>query len=152
LIIDLFDTITTTNCRTHEDIANSSALIKSAQEACEVLTLIRTPEIADEYGWTVPHVPRGRPAPGDVYRYMAVGLNGEVLTPSDIQLVRRGALSTMTTIFSQTRNEANALRLTIPMVADAAYKKRARDMAKVLDGISVQADLEAQRLEALLAS
>lgn len=151
LINKLFDAITNTNCLSREDIAISGGFNNTA-EVDEALTAIRQPDIAEEYGWTVPHARRGRPRDGDLYRYLVVGLNGEVLSDADVNVIQDGTQSTVRSIAAQTRNQANALRLTRPAVFDKTYRKWALDTSKILDGISTQAQLEADRLGVILAT
>ena len=150
LITDLFDTITTHDCRTHEEISAASKML-TMDGVAQALAWIRDPAISAHYGWSVPHAPRGRPAATDQYRYFVVGLSGQVLNSDDIRMIRRGALSTVRQIVVETRNEAHALRLSSPMVGDKHYKKWSMDTAKILDGISTQAEMEVARLQTLLA-
>ena len=151
LITKLFDAITGYNCLSREDIMVNGGF-DTLPEVDEALMTIRQPDVAEEYGWTVPHARRGRPRDGEQYRYLVVGLNGEVLSDEDVNLVQEGTQSTVRAIAAQTRNQANALRLTRPAVFDKSYRKWALDTSKILDGISVQAQLEADRLGVILAA
>lgn len=144
LIEQLFDALANYDCLTHEDIAFHGGM--TIPDVGYALSLVRHPDLAVMYGWTVPHVPRGRPAEGQRYRYRLVGLAGEVLDAEDIGLIRAGALSTLRAISSETRNEAHALRLSALMVPEPKYKKWAKQTATILDGVSASASLEVERL------
>lgn len=146
----LFDALTTTNCLTREDIAIAGGFV-SVPAVDAVLGWIRNPDIAAVKGWTVPHVRRGRPYGGQNYRYMVVDpAGGQALDPEAILLIKEGTLSTVRQVSTASRNQAEALRMTVPISIDKKYKKWARDIATVLDGVSVQASLEAERLAAII--
>ena len=81
-----------------------------------------------------------------------VGLNGQVLNQNDIRVVREGARSTVRTISSETRNLANALRVARTVVLDRDFRRWANGTAVILEGISMQATLEADRLDVALAA
>jgi hypothetical protein len=147
--VALFDTITKFNCQTRFDIRDASnGTLPTAPSVDEALTYVRKPNVAARLGWTVPHVRRGRPRFGQAYRYLVAGLNGQPLRPEDIALIREGTLSTVRQISTETRNQANALRMSVATSTDRKYQRWARDTATVLDGISVSARQQADILTA----
>lgn len=145
----LFDAITTTNCLTYGDIAAAGGF-SSVEGVSEALVLIRTPWIATDYGWTVPHVRRGRPRPEQDYRYIVVDPAGPTLSMDDTSLVQEGTLSTARQVSTEMRNVAEILRRTVPVAADASSRRWATATATILDGVAVQTELEADRLETIL--
>ena len=150
VIQKLFDALTNNDCASQEDIRIAGGF-GTVAEVAEALSWIRHPDLAKHYGWTVPHVPRGRPQPGVARRYIVVGLHGSILSKQDIRRIREGALSTTRLISNTARNEANALRTSAAMLGfDPKARKAARDTATILDGVAVQTRLDADRMQAIL--
>jgi hypothetical protein len=131
---DLFDAITSTICRTYDDIG--AVTTWGNNKVALVLSMIRRPEIAAEQGWTVPHVPRG---PGDDHLYQVVFANGgNNLDPEEQAAVKAGAVSTLRTVATQSENEAHALREASRYVGPTAAR-RLRRVALAQEGVAAMA-------------
>ncbi len=98
-----------------------------------------------------PPRPRGCPSPFDTYRYVVVGIAGQVLSDEDIRVIQSGALSTGRLV-AATMNLAHTLRTAATVSIDKDYNKWAKDSARILEGMSTQASLEVDRVMARLAA
>jgi hypothetical protein len=139
----LFDALTTDPpCTSHQDIADRTGWPLAT--VADALRYIRSPWVSSEWGWTVPHQPRG---PGE-HLYLAVLLEGDrQLDEAETIATMAGARSTSYSVATMSRNEAHAMR-TIAQYVEPAVARLARQTAKALDGASAMAEQMAERLAA----
>ena len=145
-------------CRTREEIVlashsvNPTKPFRNVPEVDKALELIRDPDVSDHYGWTVPHVPRGLPANGTVYRYLIIlkGSKGS-LSAHDTKIVQSGMASTSRLVSTTCDRLSHILSDSATTTLDPTVAKWCRDTASVLAGISTQAELEANRVEQHMA-
>jgi hypothetical protein len=132
-IEQLFDVLTSSSCTTQEEIATrahwSTAKVKL------VLAQIRRPAVADEWGWTVPHVSRGR----SEHEYRVVLTEDPQSIPLDEMLGHLwGAVSTLAAIGTEGANEAHALQAVGQHVP--RFRNFLRNVARAFDGASAMAE------------
>jgi hypothetical protein len=100
----LFDVLTDYTCTSRYDIAAIAGWPVPTVDG--VLHEIRKPDVAADWGWTVPHVPRGT----GVHLFQVVDGTGR-MTADEHNHVRGGAVSTLRVMASHGENEGNALRV-----------------------------------------
>lgn len=152
----LHDILTTYECNTRDEILTCSAgAFSNIPEVDMALEWIRDPAIAAYYGWTVPHVPRGRPQVGQTYRYFILTV-GQPVTQEDTLRQLVGGMSVCRSMETSTSRLAYACR-TSALTQLSKNKKMFTQWAEVLEGISAQAALqhghfttEAERIVATL--
>lgn len=140
-IEELFDAITNYTCTSRADVAAAAGW--PVWKADRILHRIRRPEVAIEWGFTVPHVPRGTGA----HLFQAIAPDDESLSLEEQIHARKGGRSTALAVGHQARNEAHALRMCAHHV-DAPVARLLRRTATVLDGAAEMALDVADKLDA----
>jgi hypothetical protein len=141
-IIILFDLLTSgPHVGSHDDIAHETGWPR--WKVGQVLAAIREPDRSNEWGWTIPHVPRGR---GD-HTYQVVP-TGEVWTFTDDEVLahRYGALSTLRVLATEGANEAHALRALARQLTGKT-RRRLNLTADAYTGASAMAEQAAEILQ-----
>jgi hypothetical protein len=147
-VMAVFNAVANNRCATYQDIADHSEM--NLADVSNTLVYLRKPENALQFGFTIPHVKRGRPGidwnTGEDIdrRFVVVGLDGAVLEPEDRNLVRLGCWATMGHTTTMCYNESHALSLAAKMAPDRLTKTLFNRAAKTLDFI---ADTMAEALE-----
>lgn len=101
----LFDALTDYECTSRRDIATVTGWTPARVD--NVLHYVRRPDVAADWGWTVPHVPRGTGR----HLFQVVEVNGNAALDADeSEHLRAGAISTLRLMASSGENEGNALR------------------------------------------
>lgn len=132
----LFDVLP---CATHAEIAERTGW--TTGKVARILGRIRNPEVSAEWGWTVPHAPRGT---GE-HLYQVVLLDEpQNFTSDEVIAFKEGAHSTLSVIATQGENEAHALR----QVAMHLPRERQRlnRVARALSGAAAMAEEARERI------
>lgn len=136
----LWDTLTDYRCTSHADIA--SVTDWPMWKVGQMLAYIRYPANAQEWGWTVPHVPHGR---GDHWYQVILTENNGPLDEEQVLYINEGAVSTLRHTETMGMNEAHALR-TAATHAPAADARRMRRTAQAFEGAAAMAGDMAEKL------
>lgn len=132
-IEELFAAVMDHRCESRYDIADITGW--NVGKVSTVLAVLRRPEIAEEWGWTVPHVPRGV---GE-HLYQVVEVEGPVLGEDEMQFLREGASSTLALTATQNENQAHALRLAAQAAPTPAESRVLRRVATASEGLAAMA-------------
>lgn len=136
---ELFDVLTGNRCESHADIARLAGWPSWKPGA--VLSHVRTH--SDEWGFTIPHVARGV---GE-HLYQVVSLESGTLDADETEHIRKGAVSTLSMVATESMNEVAALNVTARHVPMRVARKMRRT-AKMLEGAAVMAEDARETLEA----
>lgn len=140
-VTDLFYALTENRCRSYDDIGEATEWTND--KVARILVHIRQPEVAEEWGWTVPHVPRGR---GDHW-FQVVMIDGSPLDEEQRLFIKEGAISTLRHTEAMGLNEAHALRMAAKLAGPGT--KHAQSLvrtAKALEGAAAMAGDMAEQL------
>lgn len=143
-ITDLFDALTDYHCTSYEDIGNVTGWNNT--KVGSILTAIRKPETAQEWGWTVPHVERGT----GVHWFQVISIEGGVLDDEQLLEIQKGAASTLRHTERMGLNEAHALRVSSKFLP-SADARRLRRTAQALEGVAAMAGDMAEQVDASVA-
>ena len=130
----LFDALTDYRCESHADIAAATGW--TSWTVSGVLAYIRRPEVASEWGWTVPHVPRG---PG-AHLFQVVAIDNAALDADQYDHVRRGAVSTLRLVTTENENQAHALELAARLLGGPVARKL-RNVARAQAGAAAMTEI-----------
>ena len=126
-------------CATMEEITdklNARGLNVSRGAVEQVMARLR--KEAPAWGWTIPHVKRGPAMNGEEHRYFAVlcTKDGWFMDSHDKGNLRKGVVSTVQLVATQTNNSAKALEAAALHSASRSYAHALRDWAEDLKYIS----------------
>lgn len=139
-IEELFDVLTDQVCESREQIADLTGW--SVGTVGAVLTTIRQPHIAQEWGWTVPHVPRGK---GEGHWFQVIAIDSSKLDEDQMLAINQGSVSTLRSVEAMGVNQGHALR-TAAKLATPKDAKRLRRSATALEGVAAMAGDMADQL------
>jgi hypothetical protein len=139
-IEQLFDVLTDYTCTSHADIAAQAEWPE--WKVGNVLAVIREPAEAQEWGWTVPHVARGR---GE-HLYQVVAVDQAPLGKDEQLHIRTGAASTCRITATENTNMAYALRMAADVISDPSKARALRRTVKSCEGAAAMLEDAAELL------
>jgi hypothetical protein len=107
-----------------------------AETVAQVLTTIRRPDIAEAWGWTVPHVERGH---GEHLFQVLLTEGGTQLDDDEQYHLVAGTMSTLRESGTKNADEAHALRIAAQYMPKPSIARKIRRLAVILDGASASA-------------
>lgn len=139
-LTELFYLLTENRIESREEIADATGW--SVAKVGGVLTTIRRPAEAQAWGWTIPHVPRGR---GEGHWFQVIAIDSSKLDDDQLFAINEGSVSTLRSVEAMGDNQAHALRQAAK-IATPRDAKRLRRVAKALEGSAAMAGEMADHL------